>query len=146
MMFLSRNQRGMEEHPKLSITGCELSPRRLMAKIQEGHANVETPGRYLDSFGKGTTSTTPISKRINEPNITFPNISQPDHKSPMGSLSRTKLNQMDEPTQRMHVPQVAAICHRTRPFKKTRPTHTRMGPRIHHCTMGPFTSNMALPQ
>jgi hypothetical protein len=45
-----------------------------MAKSQEGHANVETPGRLLDSFGKGTTSPTPINKRISEPNITFPNL------------------------------------------------------------------------
>jgi hypothetical protein len=29
---------------------CELPPRCLMAKSQEGHANVETPGRLLDSY------------------------------------------------------------------------------------------------
>jgi hypothetical protein len=58
MLFLSRNQRGLETHPKLSVTGCELPPRCLMEKSQEGHANVETPGRLLDSFGKGTTSPT----------------------------------------------------------------------------------------
>jgi hypothetical protein len=73
MLFLSINQRGLETHPKLSVTGCELPPRRLMAKSQEGHANVETPGRLLDSFGKGTTTPTPRCKRINEPNMTFPN-------------------------------------------------------------------------
>jgi hypothetical protein len=36
--------------PKLSVTGCELPSRRLMAKSREGHANVETPGRLLDSY------------------------------------------------------------------------------------------------
>jgi hypothetical protein len=95
---------------------------------------------------KHSLSITTSNKRINEPNITFPNLSQPNQESPTGSLSGTKLNQMDEPTQGTHVPQVAAIHHRTRPFKKTRPTRTRMGPQIHHCIMGPFTSNMALPQ
>jgi hypothetical protein len=50
MISLSRNQKGLETHPKLSITGCELPPRCLMAKSQEGHANVETPGRLLDSY------------------------------------------------------------------------------------------------
>jgi hypothetical protein len=59
MLFMSRNQIGLETHHKLSFTGCELPPRRLMAKSQEGHANVEPPGRLLDSFGKGTTSPTP---------------------------------------------------------------------------------------
>jgi hypothetical protein len=54
MLFLSGNQRGLETHPKLSVTGYELPPRRLMARSQEGHANVETPGRLLDSCGKGT--------------------------------------------------------------------------------------------
>jgi hypothetical protein len=74
MLFLSRNQRGLETHPKLSVTGCELPPRRLMATRQEGHANFETPSRLLDSFGKGTTTPTPRYRRINEPNITFPNL------------------------------------------------------------------------
>jgi hypothetical protein len=73
-MFLSRNQRGLDTHPKLSVSGCELPPRRLMAKSQAGHANVETPGRLLTSFGKGTTTLKPRYKRINEPNITFPNL------------------------------------------------------------------------
>jgi hypothetical protein len=50
MLFLSRNQRGLETYPKLSVTGCELPSRRLMVKSKEGHANVETPGRLLDSY------------------------------------------------------------------------------------------------
>jgi hypothetical protein len=50
MLFLSRNQIGLETHPKLSVTGYELPPRCLMAKSQEGHENVETPGRLLDSY------------------------------------------------------------------------------------------------
>jgi hypothetical protein len=58
-----------------------------------------------------------------------------------GSLSRTKLNKMEELTQGTHVPQVKAILHRTRPFKKI-PTRTRMGYQIHHNIMGPFTSNI----
>jgi hypothetical protein len=74
MIFLSRNKRGLETHPKLSVIGCELPPRRLMAKSKEGHANVETPGRLLDSSGKGTTPHTPRYKRINEPKIAFPNL------------------------------------------------------------------------
>jgi hypothetical protein len=146
MLFLSINQRELETHPKLYVTGCELPSRRLMAKSKEGHAHMETPGRLLDIYWKGTTSPTQWSKRINEPNITFPNISKPNHESPTGSLSGIKLDQMDEPTQGTHVPQVAAIRHRTRPVKKTRPTGTRMGPQIHHCIMGPFILNIALPQ
>jgi hypothetical protein len=117
-----------------------------MAKSQEEHANVATPSRLLDSFGKGTTTPTPRYKRINEPNINFPNFRLPNQKSPTGSLSRTKLNQMDELTQLTHVPQLAAIRHRTRLLKKTRPTRTRMGSQIHHTIMGPLTPNMALPQ
>jgi hypothetical protein len=50
MLFLLGYQRGLETHPKLSVTGCELPSRRLMAKSKEGHANVETPGRLLDSY------------------------------------------------------------------------------------------------
>jgi hypothetical protein len=50
MLFLPGNQRGLDTHPKLSDTVCELPPRRLMEKSQEGHANVETPGRLLDSY------------------------------------------------------------------------------------------------
>jgi hypothetical protein len=50
MMFLSRNQRGLETNHKLSVTGCELPPRCIMAKSQEGHANVETPVRLLESY------------------------------------------------------------------------------------------------
>jgi hypothetical protein len=49
MLFLPGNQRGLDTHPQLSVIECELPPRRIMAKIQEGHANVETPGRLLDS-------------------------------------------------------------------------------------------------
>jgi hypothetical protein len=45
MLFLPGNQKGLETHPQLSIIGCELPPRRLMAKSQEGQPNVETPGR-----------------------------------------------------------------------------------------------------
>jgi hypothetical protein len=74
MLFLSRNKIGLEIHPKLSVTGCELPTRRLVAKIQEGHANVETPRRHVDSFGKETTTPIPRHKRINKPNITFPNL------------------------------------------------------------------------
>jgi hypothetical protein len=50
MLFMSGNQRGLETYPQLSVTGCELPPRRLMAKSKEGHANVETPGRLLDGY------------------------------------------------------------------------------------------------
>jgi hypothetical protein len=50
MLFLSRNQIGLETHPKLPVTGCDLPSRRLMAKSKEGHANVKTPGRLLDSY------------------------------------------------------------------------------------------------
>jgi hypothetical protein len=50
MLFLPGNQRGLETHPQLSVTGCELPPIRLMTKSQEGHANVETPGKLLDSY------------------------------------------------------------------------------------------------
>jgi hypothetical protein len=50
MVFLSRDQIGLETHPKLSVTGCELPSRRLMTKSKEGHANVDTPGRLLDSY------------------------------------------------------------------------------------------------
>jgi hypothetical protein len=50
MLFLSRNQRGLETHPTLSVTGCELPSICLVAKSQDGHANVETPSRLLDSY------------------------------------------------------------------------------------------------
>jgi hypothetical protein len=50
MLLMSGSQRGLETHPQLSLTGCELPSRRLMAKSKEGHANVETPGRLLDSY------------------------------------------------------------------------------------------------
>jgi hypothetical protein len=55
-MFLTGHQRGLETYPQLPLIGCELPPRRLMAKSQEGHASVETPGRLLDSYLKGTPS------------------------------------------------------------------------------------------
>jgi dGTP triphosphohydrolase len=48
----------------------------------------------------------------------------------MVSLSGTKLNQMDEPTQGTHVPQVAEICHRTRPFKKVDLHAQEWGPKF----------------
>jgi hypothetical protein len=50
MLFLPGNQRGLETHPQLYVIGCELPPRRLMEKSQEGHANVETPSKLLDSY------------------------------------------------------------------------------------------------
>jgi hypothetical protein len=37
-------------------------------------ANVATPGRLLDSFGKGTSTPITRYKIINEPTITFPNL------------------------------------------------------------------------
>jgi hypothetical protein len=50
MLFLSINQRGLETHTQLSVTGYELPPRCLMAKSKEGHANVETPGRLCSDI------------------------------------------------------------------------------------------------
>jgi hypothetical protein len=144
MMFLPGNLRGLDTHPQLSVIGCELPQRRLMAKNQEGRTNVETPGRLLDSYWKGTTSPTHCFKRINEPTIIFSNLIKPKQELPMGGLSGSKL----EWTNLLKV----RISHRwqkfatTRPVKKTRLTGTRMGPQIHHSIMGTLPSNMAFPQ
>jgi hypothetical protein len=46
MLFLPGNQ----SNPQLSVTGCDLPPRRIMVKSQEGHANVETSCRLLYSY------------------------------------------------------------------------------------------------
>jgi hypothetical protein len=48
----------------------------------------------------------------------------------MGGLSGTKLDQVDRPTQGTHVPQVAAISHRTRPVKKLDLRAQEWGPKF----------------
>jgi hypothetical protein len=114
-------------------------------KVKKDMQMWRLPAYFWTALEKGLHHLPRDLKESTSPTLPF-QITQPNQESPTGSLSGTKLNQMDKPTQGTHVPQMAAIRHRTRPFKKTRPTRTIMGPQIHHCIMGPFTSNMALPQ
>jgi hypothetical protein len=51
LMYLSENQRRLDTHTQLPVPGCGLPSSCLVAESQKGHANVASPGSFLDNNG-----------------------------------------------------------------------------------------------
>jgi hypothetical protein len=143
---LSGNQRRLETHPKLHVLGCGLPTIHLVEESQKGHANVASPCRLLDDNRRRNPIPLTRHTRINQPAFTLTNFSQPNQDSPLSSLQRTTLNQVDEHLQGTSVKKVAAINHCACPLETAGLASPRVRSQIRHSNVGPLPWNMAILQ
>jgi hypothetical protein len=72
MLFLSRNpQRGLETYPKLSVTGCELPSRCLMAKVKKDMQMWRLPADFWTAIEKGPHHLPSDLKESTSPTLPF---------------------------------------------------------------------------
>jgi hypothetical protein len=138
--------------PSIRLSTAEITPAVPVRKPKNTgdtysiDCNVASPGRLLDSNGKGTPTSLTRHTIIHQPATTFPNYSQPNQEPHPCRFPRTKLSQVGAHLQKLIVAQVAAIRNCACPLKMAEPMSPIMGFKTHHSNVGPLHTDMATPQ